>query len=218
MWEAILNRLASQEAMIEELRLEIQAAQQYPPPAPTSKPPSSEFEAPDALMFKGERKELLPFLTKCHFKFESQPSRFISIRSKVLYAGTHLEGPVFNWFQDLFRKWPDDLPSNLAPEDIKDWESFQCSLTQIYEDPNLEATSERELGRLRQTTSVSDYTAKFESLKQYLSWNDAALRDQFYLNLRDDVKDELAPLDRPQTLSALKELATRLDSRLEERH
>jgi len=81
----------------------------------------------------------------------------------------------------------------------------------------LEATSERELRRLRQTTSMSDYAAKFESLKQYLSWNDAALRDQFYLNLRDDVKDELAPLDRPQTLSALKELATRLDSRLEER-
>jgi len=90
--------------------------------------------------------------------------------------------------------------------------TFQRSLTQIYGDLNLEATSERELRRLRQTGSVSDYAAKFESLKQYLSWNDAALRDQFYLNLRDDVKDELAPLDRPQTLTALKELATRLDS------
>ena len=64
---------------------------------------------------------------------------------------------------------------------------------------------------------MSNYAAKFESLKQYLSWNDAALRDQFHLNLRDDVKDELAPLDWPQTLSALKELATRLDSRLDSR-
>jgi len=141
----------------------------------------------------------------------------MSERSKVLYAGTHLEGPAFTWFQALFRKWPADLPSNLAPEEIKDWETFQCSLTQIYGDPNLEATSERELRRLRQTGSVSEYAAKFESLKQYLSWNDAALRDQFYLNLRDDVKDELVPLDRPQTLSAFKELATHLDSRLEER-
>jgi len=216
MWETVLNRLASQQATIEELRHEVQTLRHYPPAGATPKAPS-EFEAPDAPVFKGERKELLPFLAKCHFKFESQPSRFTSERSKVLYTGTHLEGPAFTWFQALFRKWPADLPSNLAPEEIKDWETFQRSLTQIYGDPNLEATSERELRRLRQTGSVSDYAAKFESLKQYLSWNDAALRDQFYLNLRDDVKDELAPLDRPQTLTALKELATRLDSRLEER-
>jgi len=145
MWETVLNRLASQEALIEELRLELQAVQHHPPSAPISKPPSSEFEAPDAPMFKGECKELLPFLAKCHFKFKSQPSRFISDRSKVLYAGTHLEGPAFTWFQALFRKWPADLPSNLVPEDIRDWETFQRSLTQIYGDPNLEATSEREL-------------------------------------------------------------------------
>ena len=120
MWEAILNCLASQEAMIEELRQELQVAQHYPPPASISKPPSSEFEAPEAPMFKGERKELLPFLAKCHFKFESRPSQFISDRSKVLYASTYLEGAAFSWFQALFRKWPADFPSNLAPEDIKD--------------------------------------------------------------------------------------------------
>jgi hypothetical protein len=85
-------------------------------------------------VFKGERKELLPFLAKCHFKFESQPSRVTSERSKVLYTGIHLEGPAFTLFQALFRKWPADLPSNLAPEEIKDWETFQRSLTQIYGD------------------------------------------------------------------------------------
>jgi len=216
MWETVPNRLASQQAIIEELRHELQTIRHDPPAGAISKAPS-EFEAPDAPVFKGERKELLPFFAKCHFKFESQPSRFISERSKVLYAGTHLEGPAFTWFQALFRKWSADRPFNLVPEEIKDWETFQRSLTQIYGDPNLEATSERKLRRLRQAGSMSDYAAKFESLKQYLSWNDAALRDQFYLNLRDDVKDELAPLDQPQTLSALKELATRLDSRLDSR-
>jgi len=144
MWETVPNRLASQQAIIEELRHELQTIRHDPPAGAISKAPS-EFEAPDAPVFKGERKELLPFFAKCHFKFESQPSRFISERSKVLYAGTHLEGPAFTWFQALFRKWSADRPFNLVPEEIKDWETFQRSLTQIYGDPNLEATSEREL-------------------------------------------------------------------------
>jgi len=131
--ETVLNRLASQQAVIEELRHELQTLRHYPLAGATSKAPF-EFEAPEALIFKGERKELLPFLAKCHFKFESQPSRFISERSRVLYAGTHLEGPAFTSFQALFRKWLAGLPSNLAPEEIKDWEAFQCSLTQIYGD------------------------------------------------------------------------------------
>jgi hypothetical protein len=168
-------------------------------------------------MFNGDRKELLPFLTKCQLKFEGQPSRFQNERSKVLYAGTRLEGPAFNWFQPYIKMWPVDTPSDLAPADIRDWKTFQQSLTRVYGDPNLEATAERELRRLKQTTSVADYAAKFESHKQYLSWNDVAFRDQFYLNLKDDVKDELAPLGKPKTLHDLKELATRLDSRLEER-
>jgi len=80
--------------MIEELRHELQTVRHYPSVGAVPRAPS-EFEAPDVPVFKGERKELLPFLAKCHFKFESQPSRFMSERSKVLYAGTHLEGPAF---------------------------------------------------------------------------------------------------------------------------
>lgn len=226
MWETLLNRLAAQGTTIDELTHDLQTLRQrhatlerdhYTFATSSPKPYALEPKIPDPPMFNGDRKELLPFLTKCQLKFEGQPSRFQNERSKVLYAGTRLEGAAFNWFQPYIKLWPADTPSELAPTDIRDWKSFQRSLTRVYGDPNLAATAERELRRLRQTTSVADYAAKFESHKQYLSWNDMAFRDQFYLNLKDDVKDEIAPLGKPETLHDLKELAIRLDSRLEER-
>jgi len=39
-WETVLNRLASQQAMVEELRHEVQTLQHYPPAGATPKAPS----------------------------------------------------------------------------------------------------------------------------------------------------------------------------------
>src|SRR5579862_5750440 len=135
--------------------------------APRTHAPEPKISDPP--MFNSDRKELLPFLTKCQLKFEGQPSRVQNEWSKVLYAGTRPEGLAFNWFQPYIKMWPIDTPSDLAPADIRDWKIFQQSLTRVYGDPNLKATAERELCRLKQTTSVADYAARFEFHKQYLS-------------------------------------------------
>src|SRR5271155_5723371 len=50
-----------------------------------------------------------------------------------------------------------------------------------------------------------------------MQWNDKALRDQFYLNLKDEIKDEIAPVGKPKTYLEMKTLAIRLDARLSER-
>ena len=70
-----------------------------------SKPKSSnsELKIPDPPMFKGDHKELLPFLTKCQLKFEKQLSQFIDDWAKVLYARTRLKGTPFSWFQLLIK-------------------------------------------------------------------------------------------------------------------
>ena len=57
---------------------------------------NSEPKIPDPPIFKGDRAELLPFLTKCQLKFEGQPSQFGNDRAKVLYAGTRLKGTSFS--------------------------------------------------------------------------------------------------------------------------
>jgi hypothetical protein len=233
MWESVFNHMARQDATIakqnetlESLATDLHILQQrhaalerehYTLTISKPKSSNSEPKIPDPPMFKGDRKELLPFLTKCQLKFEGQPSQFVDDRAKVLYAGTRLEGTPFSWFQPLIKLWPAASPSSLAPAEIRSWEAFQESLTSIYGDPNLAATADREIRALKQTGSVSEYAAHFEAKKQYLTWNDSAFRDQFYLNLDKDIKNNMAAFGKPETLKGLKELAIRLDTRLEER-
>jgi hypothetical protein len=233
MWEGVFNRMARQDATItkqnetiESLTMDHHVLQQrhaalerehYSLAISKPKLSNSEPKIPDPPTFKGDRKELLPFLTKCQLKFEGQPSQFADDRAKILYAGTRLEGTPFSWFQPLIKLWPAASSSRLAPAEIRSWEAFQESLTSIYGDPNLAATADREIRALKQTGSVAEYAANFESKKQYLAWNDSAFRDQFYLNLDKEIKNNMAAFGKPDTLKGLKDLAIRLDTRLEER-
>jgi hypothetical protein len=235
MWNHLLNRLSSLEA-----RLEIQLNNQetldtnlktlknrhnaledeYLNQAVLSHKTSHQQEPkiPDPPMFSGERKDLLPFLTKCQIKFDGQPSRFKDEKAKILYAGARLEGTAFSWFQPLIAPHPGpDGETKPVPPELVSFKAFSDALTVNYGDPNLEATAERELRRLHQTGSAADYAAKFESKKQYLKWNDEAFRDQFYLNLKDEIKDEIAPAGKPKTYLEMKTLAIRFDARLSER-
>jgi Retrotransposon gag protein len=176
------------------------------------KPRPSEAKLPDPPAFSGERKSVLPFIAKCRMKFEGQSSLFPDERSKVLYAGTRLEGPAFSWFQPIMNRWK---TGSTPPSEIATFDSLAKSLETLYGDPHLAVTAERELRALRQAYDpVAVYAAKFEEHRQYLQWNDAALRDQFYNGLWDRIKDQMAPLERPETLEKMKELALRLDARL----
>jgi len=84
-----------------------------------------------------------------------------------------------------------------SPPELASLKKFSEAFTSVHGDPNLQATAECEMRRLHQTTSAAEYVAKFESKKQYIGWNDEAFRDQFYLNLKDELKDEIAPVGKP---------------------
>jgi len=224
MWTHLVNRLSRSEANIVALEEQNQALRNrhaalereyYEQATASHKGAHTEPKIPDPPTFSGNRKELLPFLAKCQLKFEGQPSRFPTERSKILYAGSRLEGPAFQWFQPLLAQYP--AGSTAAPPELASFDAFQAALNTLYGDPNLETTAVREIRLLHQTGSAAEYAAKFESKKQYMHWNDEALRDQFYLNLKEELKDEIAPIGRPKTYAELKTLAIRLDARLFER-
>ena len=167
-------------------------------------------------MFSSKRKDLLSFPTKSQMKFDGHPSRFLEEKDKILYTGSRLEGPAFSWLQPLIA--PDPEGSDQPPaSELASFRVFFTALIVIYGDPNLEATAVREIRRLHQTGSAAEYAARFESKKQYVKWNDEALRDQFYLNLKEEIKDEIAPVGKLKTYLEMKTLAIRLDARLFER-
>ena len=161
----------------------------------------------------------MAWLAKCKMKFEGNPSKFVDLRAKLLYVGTRLEGTAFTWFQPLMKKWSSNLSVEHTdvPPELKSWKAFADAITEVFGDPNLTTTTEREIIALRQLSSVANYVAKFESKRQYLGWNDPALHDQFYHGLKDEIKDQIEPVGKPATLALLKELAVRLNTRLFER-
>ena len=105
-------------------------------------------------------------------------------------------------------------PERPTPFELTSFNEFANALTALYGDPNLETTSERSINKLTQTTSVSAYIVEFQRLWQYITWNESALRDRFYRSLKDNVKDEFTRLGRPNTLTAMMEIATRFDARI----
>jgi hypothetical protein len=79
-------------------------------------------------------------------------------------------------------------PKEKDPAELLTFDSLAKHLTTLYGDPHLALMAERKLRALKQTMSVAHYIADFEEYRQYLTWNDDALRDQLYLGLKDRIK------------------------------
>lgn len=207
--EAKQKRITELEGQIRTLTLQqvtVQATSARPPPEP---------KIADPEYFSGSRPLLIPFLSQCQLKFNGQPSKFPNEASKVLYAGSYLRGPAFTWFQPLLLA-ANKEPPQIVPE-FQSFKAFSKSISAVYGDPDLEASAERRLNVLSQTSSVARYNAEFQQLSQYVEWNDASLKNRFYLGLNDTIKDWLANEPAPKNLKDLVDKATRYDSRRHER-
>ena len=97
-----------------------------------SKPKEPKIPDPPAFT-GGNKKDLLPWIAKCRMKFSGQPSLFPTEQSKVLYAGSYLEGPPFAWFTPLNER----LNSGSAPEELQTFNTFVDALTLLYGEHNL---------------------------------------------------------------------------------
>ncbi|KAI3356674.1 hypothetical protein L3Q82_003362 [Scortum barcoo] len=67
---------------------------------------------------------------------------------------------------------------------------------------------------------VIDYAIEFRTLVADSGWNEVSIIDAFVNGLEEEVKDHLAPHDLPtdfEDLVDLVDLATRIDTRLQER-
>jgi hypothetical protein len=163
--------------------------------------------------FKGDRLLLTNFLSQCQLKFAGEPSRFPNEKAKIYFAGSYLREGPYSWFQPLISADSRGHP----PLEFSSFKAFTDALTTVYGDPNLVITSERELRALRQTMSVAQYIADFQCLRQYVKHNEAALIDQFYHGLQDNVKDKLVNGLRSETLAEMMKAAATYDARIQER-
>ena len=72
------------------------------------------------------------------------------------------------------------------------FEMFKIHARRVFEDINAERTVVWKLMNLKQKRAASMYAAWFQRVLFNLSWRNAALAEQFYRDLKDVVKNDIA--------------------------
>jgi hypothetical protein len=175
---------------------------------------------PKAEPFDGTRAKLRGFLTQMNMHLDANKTKLPSQADKVIFVATHLRGQAWNWFEPYIREYYEKQSnewSTITRNIFTSYAGFRRYLEQTFGDIDAEATAERRLKQLRQTTSASAYFSEFYQLISNVDWNEKAYVSAAIGGLKDHVRDELARMERPERLDQLAEIAVKIDNRYYER-
>jgi len=204
-------------AIVGQLQLQVQAIQEDratalgpAPAAPPPAPAANDYPIEKPPTFDGKRSEVTNFLTQLFVYFEAQRDRFPNDTARCLAASQFLRGAAYSWIQPSLTQRP--LPPRLT-----DLQVFMTDLRTTFGDPHELSNAALQIINLRQTSSVATYSTEFSRLASLLAWPDPPLIPIYYQGLKDEVKDELVRVDRPEILQDFITLTLRIDQRLQER-
>jgi Ty3 transposon capsid-like protein len=161
-----------------------------------------------------DTRKLQPFLVQCQLNFCDRPNTFASDKAKVTFALSYLKGTALDYFE----------PALMDPDENPVWSTnyseFTSELRTNFGPFNPEADAENELDRLRMKDNqkIAKYIVSFQQLAPRVQWGQAALQRQFYIRLLSRIKDEIARVSKPDTLTKLCKLSQGIDARYWERH
>lgn len=183
-----------------------------PAPTPAETHPSSAVKepfVPPPEHYSGDVGSCGRFLLQCSLVFNQQPSSYPSDKSRIAYIINLLRGKAGQWATALWEGRSSVLES---------YGSFISELRRVFDHPVQGREAEKRLLSLHQgSSSVASYSIDFRILAAECGWDTRALQAVFVKGLSDDVKDELATRDEPNSLDELISLAIRVDNRLRER-
>lgn len=154
-------------------------------------------------MFNGrKRRYLRTWLGENEICFRTSPNLYRAETSKVMFAGSFLEGDAKTWFTDYFHD-----PANIPPF-MSDWTLFAAELHSNFGLEDELGAAEEDMRRLTMTDKdhASYFTARFRAIVANLegSWDDRNLRNQYH--------QKLAPRLRAQFVSAGVPIPDKLDA------
>src|ERR1700720_2404772 len=111
---------------------------------------------------------------------------------------------------------PDLLTAASWPDNYSE---FVSELKLYFGSPNTigEAKSRLQTLTMKPTQHIVKYLVDFTQLSAITGWDSRALRHQFYQGLTAQIKDEIARMGKPDTLSQLRLMAQSIDGRYWER-
>ncbi|KAH0420200.1 hypothetical protein CcaCcLH18_14136 [Colletotrichum camelliae] len=146
---------------------------------------------------------------------------FASETEKVVHAATYLRGKALKWFEPIQEEYLKCETLDECTTETRDiyanFQGFEDALRSLFQDPDEKRQAERDLSQLRQTKSAKDYSANFRQLSVQLDLTEETKIFMFYQGLKDEVKDEIIKVDRPDDFLQYAELAIKIDNRLFER-
>jgi len=160
--------------------------------------------------FSGERNKSDTFLRAVLLSFALQPDRFPTDRHKILYTLTWMkEGSAGAWAENVSRLMLDAA----QPDPYWNWAEFETAFENAFGEPDRAQMSQLQLERLFQgSSSVAEFTARFEALAARTGYNDAALIANYKRGLRRSILQTIHLTELPTTLQEWKDKALILDS------
>jgi hypothetical protein len=181
-------------------------------------------KAPDT--FGGERSKFKNFVLQLEIYQAFNDKRFQSETERVLWTVTLLTGTALNWVEGFVADYLQNKDANgkvsskmddKTVEVFSTWEGFMKNFKSNFGEIDEHQTAVRAIYALRQKGSATGYTAEFQRYSVNTGWGDAALMDQYYVGLKDNIKDELTRRDKPDSLEELITEAVEIDNRFYER-
>ena len=156
-------------------------------------------------LFTGQSRDFRKFRTHVTLHFTMPPNAFLDEESKVFFVINRLDGTPFNWTQKIVEN-----PHHALRHDFT---AFWTRLAEMYIDPNHIYQMQERLEVLKQTRSVAEYAAQFESLLEELDADDSEQTNCacYYSGLKDNVKCSLSLVPCEPTLRGLVRQTVRMD-------
>ncbi len=124
----------------------------------------------------------------------------------ILFAFSYFRKDVFKWLNWLIKNYLKNKSKNQENKTnrvFEDYSNFTQKLRRMYENIDAKWIIKQQLYNLRQTESTFKYIIAFQSIAAETEWNDSTLTAQFYKELKNVMKNEIAYMNRLVTLQAM---------------
>ena len=166
--------------------------------------PEPKIDLPEK--FDGTRYQFRGFISQIHLIIQLQPRRYPTSSTQIGLVGSLLKGSALVWFAPLLET---------ASPLLSDFKAFLAEFKATFGNSDKVRTASNKIRKLQQgRRPAAIYASEFRLLACDLSWDNAALIDQFRHGLQDEVKDLLLTMEDPKDLNEAISQAVRCDNRL----
>ncbi len=142
-------------------------------------------------------------MIKLELYIKFNQTKFRSEMNKGLFTVSYLKNAVFNWvnlklyefLNKTLKKW-----MNNKKFIFSNYKKFKNELWRAFKVVNEKWAAERQLHILKMNKLIVKYAIEFQWVAALTDWDDDALVLQYYWELNEAIKDEIARINWPEEL------------------